>query len=79
MFELKETTNSIVRKTIPDYYFVLKPFPVTNPTMLALCDDQEDESHSTMDDQMDESKLTDGVEISLDDILSPDSTMSDDI
>uniref|UniRef100_A0AC34GW97 Transcription initiation factor TFIID subunit 8 n=1 Tax=Panagrolaimus sp. ES5 TaxID=591445 RepID=A0AC34GW97_9BILA len=79
MFELKETTNSIVRKTIPDFYFVLKPFPVTNPTMLALCDDQDDELPSTVEEQMDESKLTDGgVDISLDDILSPDSLMSDD-
>jgi histone H3/H4 len=78
MFELKETTNSIVRKTIPDSYFVLKPFPVANPTVLALCDDQEDETQQS-DDPMNESKLTDVVDISLDDVLSPDSILSDDV
>uniref|UniRef100_A0A7E4W551 Transcription initiation factor TFIID subunit 8 n=1 Tax=Panagrellus redivivus TaxID=6233 RepID=A0A7E4W551_PANRE len=86
MFELKETTTSIVRKSVPEKFFFLKPFRVADPTQLALCQDDDEEpelpnpaeNDSLPLDVTDTSYHADDSKMDLDDtdlmeMLSPDS------
>uniref|UniRef100_A0AC34QGK4 Transcription initiation factor TFIID subunit 8 n=1 Tax=Panagrolaimus sp. JU765 TaxID=591449 RepID=A0AC34QGK4_9BILA len=42
-FNVPETETTIVKKIIPDEFFVLKPFFLEDPTLLAISNEQDDE------------------------------------
>lgn len=55
------------------------PFPIANPTTLALCDDLEEEAEQAHhgDVRIDASKLSEGMEFSMDEAMLTDSALSD--